>query len=654
MRRNNNEEIKRLAGELRLHRYLYYNKQPRISDQIFDALMQRMRQIDPTNEVLKETGSPADKDSGWPKANHHYAPLKSLDNAMTVDEFSQWVARLQVKGRVCVLEDKFDGLTVELFYDEGNLVQAITRGDGNVGEDITINVKKMKFVKTELKEKITASLRGEIMLFSEDFKEITKTENYANPRNAASGICKRFDGKYCDKLCVVLYDMVSPDITFSWETEKMDYIAHTLDLVTANYKLISPPEVVVRRQEYMDKIRSTLPYNIDGLVIKINSIQTQKEAGFLPSGDPKAMVAFKFDARGVATQLLDIEYTVGRTGIITPNGVLDPINIDGSMVKAASIHNVDELERLKIGVGDLVLVVKAGEIIPKITAVIKSAGKSAKVPTKCPACGGPVVKRVKDGKEGANLYCDSDDCVGKEFRRLRHWVDILKKRMGLDGIGESTIEQMYEKGLIKDPSDYYTLTADKIADLERSGDKAAKKIVDGFERCKEIDIVTFLAGLGIPTLGPELAEVITEEYDLYSLMEEVTADELTKIPGIGPQRAKEILDGLEKRRPLIEKLTKIGVKIKIASKDIKLESNKLNGKSFQVTGALSKTDPKTNKSYRREDWYELVQKNGGKISKVNKELDYLIVIRSSSNKVKKASTLGIKMISESDFWTMME
>lgn len=650
--KKNVDEIKRLAGEVRLHRYLYYNKQPRISDPAFDALVERLRQLDPDNEELKKTGAPVDEDSGWQKAEH-FIRMSSLNNTMSESEFLKWASISLIQGKAFVAEDKFDGSSLELIYEGGRFVQAITRGNGQVGEDITVNAIKMQYVPQTLTEKSKLAVRGEIMLFKADFEKINKDlevageKPYANARNAANGIAKRFDGKYSELLRVIVYDVVSSDLTFSFETEKMDYLSNTLGFVTANYKLLTADGVIQLRQQYMNTLRDQLPYFIDGLVVKINNISRQKQMGLHPNGDPKAMTAFKFDARGVAAKLLDIKYTVGRTGVITPNAVIDPVNIDGSTVKAASVHNIDEIERLKLGVGDTVLVIKAGEIIPKITEVIKSAGNSAKIPTECPACHGPVVKI------GANLFCDSEDCVGQEFRRVRHWIETLKKRMGLDGIGISTIEQLYESGAVKDPSDFYKLKADDIANLDRSGEKAGKKIASGLEQTKEMDVVTFLAGLGIPTLGPTLAETITEEHDLYSLMEEVTEADLAKISGIGASRAHEIMQGLEQRRPLIDRLMKAGVKIKKAAA-VKQESNKLSGKSFQVTGAFTKTNPKTGKSYKREEWYEFVAANGGTISRVNKDLNFLVTIKASGNKITKASQLGVKMISEEEFWKMVE
>lgn len=664
MRKDNvKERIERLASEIRLHKYLYYNKEPRISDPEYDALVFSLKQLDPDHLELTKVGPPPDEDSGWSKTVHHHGQMRSLQNAMTVDEFTKWHSTVgRPQGRCCVCEDKFDGLSIELFYENGILCQAITRGDGQIGDDITLNVKLMQYVKTELKEKINASIRGEIMLFKKDFEEINKQieaegkKPFANPRNAAAGICKRFDGKFCDKLRVVVYEIISPDVTFSWETEKMDYLAKVLDLTTANYKLVTPQAVVQLRQQYMDEKRDSLPYNIDGLVVKLNSIATQKSCGFTPTGDPKWATAFKFDARGAAATILDIVCTVGRTGVITPNAVIEPVNIDGSTVKAATLHNFDEIERLGIGVGDLVMLYKAGEIIPKVQKVITSAGNPFKTPTVCPKCGGPVVrKKSGNDDDGAILYCDSEDCEGKDFRRIRHWVDVLKKRVDLENIGESTIEQLYVKGIVKDPADFYTLTIDKVASLERSGEKNATKIVKGFEKCKELDIVTFLAALAIPSLGPTMAETITEEYDLFALLEEVTADDLAKISNIGPQRAKDIMSGLEKRRDLIEKLTSLGVKVKVRSKTpTNLISNKFDGKSFQVTGAISKVNPATKKPYTRDEWYELVQSHGGTISRVNKTLNYLVATRSSSNKIKKAEDLGIIILSEENFWKLLE
>ena len=653
MAKKNKALLERLVKAVRLHKYLYYNKHlPRISDQAYDALINEVKEIDPNHVVLSEVGVEPEE-NGWQKANH-LAVMRSLANAMTIDEYTRWSSGSWTKGRCVVAEDKFDGLTIELIYEAGKFAQGITRGNGKVGDDITINVQKMMYFKPTIKDKIKASIRGEILLFKKDFDEINAElaavgkKPFANPRNAASGICKRFDGKYCDKLRIVVYEIETQNVSFSFETEKMDYLSKACDMVTANYKLLSTSAVVQLRQTYMDGKRDDLPYMIDGLVIKANSIQNQKDLGYHGNGDPKGQIAFKFDARGMVTTLNDIKLTVGRTGVITPNAVIEPVNIDGSMVKAASIHNFDEVERLGIGIGDTIMVIKAGEIIPKITEVITSAGKKFKIPTKCPACGGAV---EKDPAE-AILRCTNEDCKGREFKALKHWVDLLKKRMHLEDIGESTIEQLYEKGLVKDGADFFKLTVDDITSLDRSGSKSAKKIVKGFGKCKEMDAVTFLAGLGIPSLGTTMAELLTEEYDLFALTNEVTESQLANISGIGPSRAKEIYEGLEKRSALIEKLMEVGVKIKKFD-NVQLVSTKLQGKSFQITGALSETNPDTGKSYKREEWQALVESHGGSISRVNKDLKYLIVIRTSSNKIAKAQKLGIPQISEEDFWAML-
>lgn len=661
MRKDNTKErIERLVSNIRLHKYLYHTKgEPRISDQEYDALVNTLTQLDPDNDELKQVGAPPDEDSGWQKAVHHISRLRSLQNSMSIPEYQKWLATVgNPQGRCCVCEDKFDGLSIELFYEIGIFCQGITRGDGHIGDDISINVQLMQYFKPELNEKITCSLRGEIMLFLKDFEEINaeliknNKKPFANPRNAAAGICKRFDGKWCDKLRIVLYDIVSPDINFSWETEKMDYISNSLDLITANYKLVTPQGVIQHRQQYADSIRQSLPYYIDGVVVKLNSVALQKNLGFTNTGDPKWSTAFKFDPRGVATTILNIVCTVGRTGVITPNAVIEPVKIDGSTVKAATLHNFDEIERLGVGIGDTVMLYKAGEIIPKVQKVIESAGHPFATPTVCPKCGGPVSR--KDDGDGAILYCDSEDCEGKDFRKLRHWVDVLKKRANLENIGESTIEQLYEKDYVKDPADFYTLSIEKIASLDRSGEKNAAKIYKSLEKNKELDLVTFLAALAIPSLGPTIAEVITEEYDLYALMEEVTVDKLSNISNIGPQRAKDIVNGIDKRRNLIEKLMSVGIKIKVISKDINTISNKLAGQSFQITGGISRINPDTRKPYSRDEWYALVQSHGGIISRVNKTLNYLIATRSSSNKIKKAEDLGIKVISEETFWKMID
>jgi len=319
------------------------------------------------------------------------------------------------------------------------------------------------------------------------------------------------------------------------------------------------------------------------------------------------------------------------------------------MVKAASVHNYDEVARLGLGVNDTVLVIKAGEIIPKIVEVIEPKGKKFKAPTKCPACGGPLTKE----EDKALLYCNNEDCSGQEFRRLRHWIDVMKKQMDLENIGESLIEQLNEAGLVHDPSDFYRLTVEDIASLDRSGEKTAKKIVKGLQKCKDLDIVSFLTALAIPALGNSIAELLAEDYTVDQLLDEATEADLSRLEGIGDSRAADILNGLKKRRKLIDKLKTVGVSIKKAEKP-QVVSMSLNGKSFQITGALTKINPKTQKNYKRDDFNSIVEANGGEVKRVGKDLDYLVVCKASSNKISKAEKFGVKTISEDQFWQMIE
>lgn len=272
-----------------------------------------------------------------------------------------------------------------------------------------------------------------------------------------------------------------------------------------------------------------------------------------------------------------------------------------------------------------------------------------KPPVECPVCGSKLIKE----QDGAYLKCVNPDCEGQEFRKLKHWIDVMKKRLDLEDIGESLIEQLNEKDIVRDPADFYKLTIEKIASLDRSGTKTATKIVNGLDKCKQIDLITFLTALGIPTLGETLAETLAEEFTLEQLLDEVTEADLSKINNIGESRAKAILTGLHHRKALIKKLKEVGVVIKKPEK-VEAISSKLNNKSFQITGALTRTNSETGKNYKREEFYDIVLANGGRVERVGKGLDYLVVCKASSNKVTKASDLGIKTITEDDFWAMID
>ena len=655
---NKSRTIERLESTIRFYRHLYYNKDPRITDQEFDALIEALRQVSPESPVLSEVGSPIDKSMGWPEVKHPYR-MRSLANAMTIDEYKKFIVRSRVgPGKELVLEEKLDGCAIDLIYENGEFVQALTRGDGVVGADITPNVRKMKFFKAKLPESINACIYGEVIMLKADFEELIQrlpkkkdgSNAFANPRNAATGISHRFDGLYSDSLSLVVYGIESTDINFSWETEKMEYLSRNLDMVTPMYRLLDREEVIKVRQEYMDTERDKLGVMIDGLVVKINRIQSVKMLGYMSNGDPIGHIAFKFEQRGVAAMVNEIEWRTGRTGKVTPLAWFDPVSYNGTTVRKATLCNIDEVKRLNVKVGDTVLLVKAGEIIPKVISVIESSENKVSIPSCCTSCNASLTVI------GADLFCTNEECPGRNLKKYKHFIDILKKNMGLEDVGESLIEKLQENGHLETMADFFSIELSDIAGLDRIGEKSARKVYEGLQACKNMDAGTFLMLLGVKGLGESTSKLLLSKYNVSSIISgEIGVKEMVILDGIDTLTATYITEGLAAVQTIIAEMFANGVNI-IETKEELPQSNILAGKSFEISGAFTRTNPSTGDKWDRDEIYKLIEANGGTIKSLGKTSgpDYFVNMRGFGKKTEAADKLGIKTIGEEEFWNLLE
>jgi DNA ligase (NAD+) len=608
---------------------VYYNTgHSNMSDQEYDSLKTLLKQMDPEHPLFSKVGN-SPKASPWEKASHQI-PMGSLDKANTLEEFETWAQKYQEE--TFVLEPKLDGLSLSMVYEKGIFEQALTRGDGIEGEDISVNVRNMKNFRDVLKQEYSGALRCEIILPAAYLEQINsilpEADQYENCRNAASGISRRLYGRFTQYLQLMYYD-VGLSIN---EDEKIIFI-RSLGLDTVVYS-IGDKNAIISAYNQLKEARKSLPYKIDGSVIKINSWLKQYELG-IKNNRPKGQIAWKFDPPGSATTLLRVSWEVGRTGVVTPLGHVFPVLIDGSTISNVTLHNVAEISRLNLGINDIVMLVKCGDIIPKITSVIEHKWTKISIPTDCPSCGAPL------DNDGIRLFCRSDVCPAKNHFRIMNWIKVV----GIDNLGEATIETL-ENPLdeaspqIKAIKDIYSLTLPIIASVT-GGDKSAEKIFNNIQGTKTLPLQKFLAGIGIPSLSIKTAEDLVKNFKTIDKILAVTIDDLNKIKGYSDISSAILVKGLyEFKKEILDLLTVIKVDT------IKQGNGKLSGMAFCFTGAMASSRP----------YYQgLVTKNGGRNdSTVTKTTSYLVCNENKgSSKSLKAEKLGVKIITEQGFLDLL-
>ena len=669
---NIEKEIKRLREEIERYNYYYYSKnESLISDVEYDKLLKNLEKLEKENPQFANELSPSVnvgsslKDTKFEKVTHK-SPMLSLSNSYNIGDIEDFMKRAEKiilqersgKTKIdYVLEVKLDGLSISVTYEKGKLVKAVTRGDGIIGEDVTENVMQIKSVPKFLKENIDIEVRGEIVLPISKFHELNKKrmeegeEIFANPRNAASGTLRQIDAEIVKERgldCYFYFIVDSEKYNLSTHKEALEYIEKLGLKITGIGEVVESAEELEKRIEFWGTKREKLDYETDGMVIKVNSLELWNILGSTTKS-PRWAIAYKFPAKQVSTKLLDITWQVGRTGKVTPVAELEEVEVSGSRVKRASLHNFDEIERKDIRIGDRVIIEKAAEIIPQVVKSIKEVRtgeeKIVVPPVNCPICNSVLEK--EDGL--VDLKCVNKHCMGKVQGKIEYFVS--RDGMNIIGLGERIIERFLELGFIKDITDIYNLKnfRQDITGLEKMGEKSVENLLNSIEESKKRDYSKTLYALGMPYVGKFLGNLLAEKSKNIETLMEMTEEELLMIDGVGEKVAKSVYSFM--RDPvnieIIEKLKNAGVNFTLL-KENKVEKDVFQGKNFLVTGKLEK--------FTRKEIQEEIEKFGGKnLSAVSKNLDYLIVGKDAGSKLKKAQDIGtIKILSEEEFFELIQ
>lgn len=654
------ERIQYLKDEINKSNYRYYvEENPYLSDFDYDKLFAELKELEEKYPMFKTADSPTQRVGSVSEkffSHKHKYRLYSLDNTYNEEELKRWYERVckeYDKKLELVCELKIDGLAIALTYDKGLFTLGVTRGDGITGEDITQNLKTIKAIPLKLFEPKTLEVRGEIYMPKTAFEKLNEEslsngeKVFANPRNAASGSLRQLDSTITAKrdLSMFTYTGIFEDLedkNIKTHYDGMQYLKELGFKVNPNIRLVKDIQGAIDYCKEWDSKRFDLDYATDGVVIKVNEIAIQKDLGYTARA-PKWATAFKFPPEEVATELLDIELNTGKTGIVTPVAILKPVQLAGSTVARASLHNFDEIRRLDIRIGDTVLIKKAAEIIPKVVKVmdnkIHKSLPEYEPPKYCPACGGTLVE--KEGEVG--LYCTNPDCSSLMCSKIEYWAS--KEAMDIDYVGPSLIQQLYDKKFISNPVDLYRLTIEDLLQLDLIKEKSATNIYTAIQESKTRPLNRLLTALGIRHVGKETADILAGEF---STIDELAAAELvtlSKIEGIGEIIAKSIYDFFrnEYNIKLIAELKDLGVN-PVAK--IKPKSDKLAGKIFVLTGTLQ--------NMTRDEASAIIKSHGGKTSSsVSKKTSYVLAGENAGSKLDKAKDLGVIILTEKDFLEMI-
>lgn len=662
---NTKNRIEFLRKELTDLNYKYYVlDQSEVSDYKFDKMMEELKQLEKENPEFDSPDSPTHRVGGqitksFPTVRHERR-MYSLDNSYSFDDIKDWAARVakSIDEKIeYVCELKYDGLSISILYENGQLVQAVTRGDGFQGDEVTHNVKTIRSIPLHLNGQYPQRfyIRGEIIMPKKSLEKLNEErkkeglEPYANPRNTASGSLKLQDSEAVAKrgLDCYLYYMLTDERAYSTQWDSLQQ-AKDMGFKVGNYaRLCTNLDEVIKFIEYWNTERYNLPFEIDGVVIKINSIFEQEELGYTAKS-PRWAIAYKFKAEKVETQLLSVDYQVGRTGAITPVANLKPVLVAGTTVKRASLHNQDFITNMDLRINDVVFVEKGGEIIPKIVDVNYDKREPGIIKLEfiknCPACGTPL---VREPGEAAHFCPNEKACPPQVMGRIEHFVS--RRAMNIDSVGTETVSMLYEKGLVKDISDFYILKKEQLIELDRMADKSAQNIIDGIENSKHIPFEKVLYALGIRHIGETMAKKLAKRFKSIEELQKATLEELENTADVGNKIAISIQEYFAKPEHLIliHKLKESGLHFQTENTSEEI-SHILEGKTFLFTGKLT--------AFTRDHAEELVEKNGGRnISSVSKNLDYLIVGEKAGSKLKKAEQLGtVQILDEYQFLDLLE
>jgi len=656
-------EIEELRDKLRHHEYLYYVlDQPEISDAAYDRLMKRLEELESAHPQLITADSPSVRVGGTPREGfqtvQHARPMLSLDNAFSYDQLRDFDRRVrQGSGREeieYIAEHKFDGLSISLQYVNGGLARGVTRGDGRTGEDVTPNVKTIRSIPLrvelnalkKLKLPPTFEVRGEVLMTRKAFDAMNRQQEesggkiFVNPRNAAAGSVRVLDPSITARRRLeffAYYLLVDGEVPFPKHSESLEALKQLHFRASEDWKLCDGIEEVFKYCDVWEPKREKLPYEIDGVVIKVNSLGIQRELGFTAKA-PRWAIAYKYPARQETTVVNDIRVQVGRTGTLTPVAVLEPVQVGGVTVSRSTLHNMDEIERLGLQIGDTVLIERAGEVIPHVLKVTKEGAnrKPFRMPKNCPECGSAIHRA-----EGEVAYrCVNAACPAKRKESLLHFAS--RHAMDINGLGDKIVDQLVDKGMVKDVADLYTLKLDDVAELERMGEKSAQNLLEQIAASKKHSLARLIYALGIRMVGERTGQLLAEHFSSLDELAEAKEEQLFEVTEVGPKVAAAIAEFFSEsaNRKIIKKLDKAGVR-PTAEKRI-LKSQKFAGKSFVFTGALA------NRS--REEAGQLVMQHGAKVSgSVSKKTDYVIVGADPGSKYDKAKELGVPVLTETEF-----
>jgi len=663
------KKIEALREKIRHHEYLYYVlDNPEISDADFDKLMQQLKNLESEHPSLVTPDSPTQRVGGKPREGFvkvpHSSPMLSLDNTYNEEELRGWERRVhELTGRsevdyVCEL--KLDGMSLALIYEDGKLVRGVTRGDGSIGEVVTLNVRTVRSVPLSIpKERLKKAgipagfeVRGELLMPTASFKKINEEREknglptFANPRNFTAGTVRQLDANITAERRMDFF----PYILLQGGRTYFDRHSKTLSALDAagfkvnpNRKLVhSMEEVWAFIQEWEAK-RDSLPYEIDGIVVKVDRTGLQDELGFTGKA-PRWAIAYKYAARAGITKLENVRWQVGRTGKLTPVAELSPVSIGGTTVRNATLHNMDEIERLGVKIGDWVQVERGGDVIPKVAKVIDDKehprGKVViEAPEKCPVCGTKVVRTEGE----VDFRCVNANCPAKLAGTILHFAS--RGVMNIDGMGDALVMQLTDRGLVKNVADIYRLTKADLLSLERMGDKSAQNILDEIEASKKLPLERVIYGLGIRMVGERTAQFLAEHFGSMEALEQAGVEELQDVNEVGPRIAESIVEffSIPANRKLVERLGEAGLAFKGKKKE---RGTKLAGKTFVLTGTLAK--------YSRDEAKKMIEDAGGKVTgSVSKKTDYVVAGADAGSKLDKAKELGVAVIDEQEMISLV-
>lgn len=654
------KEITALRRELEKHNRLYYVEDaPIISDYEYDMLMQKLKALEAEHPELITPDSPTQKVGGAPLSKfepvRHQVPLESLTDVFSYDELFAFRERMDAslpEGHSYVVEPKIDGLSMSLEYENGIFVRGATRGDGITGENVTENLRTVRSLPLHIENAPERLIvRGEVYMSKAVFEELNAQRELngepllANPRNAAAGSIRQLDPKVAAsrKLDIICFNMqYSSDDKYISHAQTLDAMRE-MGFPVVPYKCYNNIKDCVERIEWLGENRGDLPYDMDGAVIKLDSLSQRSALGSTAKA-PRWAVAFKYPPEKKESRVLDVVVQVGRTGVLTPKAIVEPVRLAGTTVSAATLHNQDNIDRLDLRIGDTVLLQKAGEIIPEVLSVNLSkrpeGTKPYLMPSVCPECGSPVVR----DEDGVALRCTSPECPAQRLRNIAHFAS--REAMDIEGLGISVCESLINSGMVKDASDLYYLEAPAVAALERMGDKSAANLINAIENSKSAGLARLLCAFGIRQVGQKAAKVLAGNFSDLDVLMAAGEEELTAIPDIGGITAGFIINWFSNPQSmdLIEKLRKAGVSFE--SKEEKRDS-RFAGMSFVLTGTLSR--------FTRDEAGAIIESFGGKTSSsVSKKTSCVLAGENAGSKLTKAESLGIKIINEAEFEEMIK